>query len=97
MSKSREVALVGGGCSCPSCIFTNRFMGKGFAEWPRGESKSPAKAKAEYSAHVAHSFFGAIKRTTINTDPASFYGTPKGLTRAEVVRVLNATYAANDA
>lgn len=84
-------------CTCVSCSYTDSFHNKGFNAWPRGESKGPAKARAEYSAHVGHSFFGAIKRREINTDPASFYGAPKGLTKAEVKRVLSATYAANDA
>lgn len=83
-------------CDCTSCKYTDSFAGKGFSAWPRGESKGPAKAKAEYSAHVAHSFFGAIKRREINTDPVSFYGTPKGLTRTEVGKVLSASFASND-
>lgn len=83
-------------CTCASCTYTDSFAGKGFAEWPKGEAKGPAKSRSEYSAHVAHSFHGAIKRREINTDPVSFYGTPKGLTRAEVGRVLSASFAAND-
>ena len=83
-------------CDCASCKYTDSFSKKGFAAWPKGEPKGPAKARAEYTAHVAHSYSGGIRRTVINQDPIAFYGIPKGLTRAEVRKVLNRSFAANE-
>lgn len=36
-------------CDCASCTHTDNAT-----VWPSGEAKGPAKARAEYSAHVAH-------------------------------------------
>ena len=77
-------------CRCASCRVTDSFSRKSFADWPKGEPKGAAKAKAEYSAHWSHcgAEFGrkpaALSgspfpcRGTAQTDPRIWYHFPGG-------------------
>ena len=60
-------------CTCTSCKYTDSFKG-GFASWPRGEPKGPAKSRAEYAAHVAHNWKDARKAASLGPVGAAFYG-----------------------
>jgi hypothetical protein len=42
-------------CTCASCSYTDKYSGKGFAEWPRGEPAGPRASAAAYAAHVRYS------------------------------------------
>lgn len=81
-------------CNCVSCKYTDGFRDTGFAAWPRGNPKTPGKARAEYSAHVSYGLRGGVVRAIqpINPDPVSFYGVPAGSTRTAVTAVLRATF-----
>jgi hypothetical protein len=41
-------------CTCASCSYTDKYAGKGFAEWPRGKPAGRSSVR-EYSAHVRYS------------------------------------------
>lgn len=42
-------------CTCASCSYTDRFAGKGFAAWPRGDPAGHRSSAAAYAAHVRYS------------------------------------------
>lgn len=82
----------GGGCQCASCRETNRHIDSGFGQWPRG-NPAGRKSNAEYSSHCTYALSGEIKGMKVGPDGAGFYGTPAGMTRAQVDAILRATYA----
>lgn len=76
-------------CSCASCSYTDKFAGKGFAEWPRGEPAGPRSSAAAYAAHARHCGAKMQEPYTFKSpDAVNFYGTSPGLSRAAVTRVL---------
>ena len=79
-------------CDCTSCKVTDSYRNAGFKKWPRGEPAGPGASARAYKAHVAHSYFGAHKRVGMGPTGAGFYGTPAGLTRAEVEAVLREAF-----
>lgn len=84
-------------CTCSSCRYTDSFSDKGFDAWPRGEPAGKRSSEAAYRAHVAHSYYGAKKREAVGPAGAGFYGTPAGMTKADVERVLRETFAKAEA
>jgi hypothetical protein len=54
-------------CTCASCSYTDKYAGKGFAEWPRGEPAGPRASAAAYAAHVAHLWKGVPRKSTAFT------------------------------
>jgi hypothetical protein len=40
-------------CTCASCSYTDKYAGKGFAEWPRGKPAGRSSVR-EYAAHVRY-------------------------------------------
>lgn len=80
-------------CTCASCSYTDKFAGKGFAEWPRGEPAGPRSSATAYAVHARHC--GAKMPKPWSYDPpdaVNFYGTSPGLSRAEVNRVLRQSF-----
>jgi hypothetical protein len=53
-------------CTCASCSYTDKYAGKGFAEWPRGEPAGPRASAGAYAAHVRHSFMGVKMRAEVD-------------------------------
>lgn len=82
----------GGGCQCGTCKRTNGLRLAGFDKWPRGETLTPGEVRKAYSAHVSFSFKGAKKSEGVGPSGAGFYGTPAGMSRADVERVLQETF-----
>lgn len=80
-------------CTCSSCAYTDSFAGKSFAAWPTGEPAGQRSSEAAYRAHVAHSTIGARKRVDMGPAGAGYYGTPAGMTKAEVEAVLRKSFA----
>jgi hypothetical protein len=80
-------------CTCASCSYTDKYAGKGFAEWRRGEPAGPRASAGAYAAHVRHSFMGVKMRAEVDRpNGAAWYGVPKGMTRAEVEAVLRKSF-----
>lgn len=79
-------------CACIQCKTTDAYGLRGFATWPKGEQATPAEAKKLYAQHTAFNWKDARKRADLGGAGASFYGTPAGLTRAEVEATLSATF-----
>lgn len=67
----------------------------GFDRWPKGEPAGRRASAASYNAHVSHLWKGVSRTSTDYTRGAGagWYGTPAGMTRAEVERVLRETFA----
>ncbi len=82
-----------GGCNCQQCLATSRYLTKGFAHWPKGESATPREARALYARHAAAAWFDARKSERIGATGAGFYGVPAGLTKAQVDATLRATFS----
>lgn len=82
----------GSGCTCVSCKATNKLRRAGFEQWPTG-NPAGRKAQTAYASHANRAKAGASTGMVIGGAGASFYGTPAGLTRAEVDATLQANFA----
>lgn len=81
----------GSGCACVSCKATNKLARAGFDKWPTG-NPAGRKSQAAYSSHANKSKAGAATGMVIGPAGAAFYGTPAGMTRAEVEAALSAHF-----
>ena len=80
-----------GGCACTSCRETNKYIEKGFADWPRG-NPSGRKSASEYAAHVSFGKRTADRFVVPSLDPVAFYGRPRGMSAREVNAVLRRSF-----
>jgi hypothetical protein len=78
----------GAGCQCQQCKATARYMSRPFSEWPKGAQATPGEARKLYAQHHSFAWKDARKLASIGAAGAGFYGTPAGMTRAEVAAVL---------
>ena len=95
-------------CDCASCEATHRikawpkptgdvqqFKVNALDRLPPADypAKKLVILDRAYRAHVAHSYYGARKRLDFGPAGAGFYGTPKGMTKAQVEAILTKHYA----
>ena len=88
----RMPSIFGGkGCRCVSCRETSKYRLLGFAEWPSG-NPAGSKSKVAYSSHVSFGWRGIGKQQSLPEAGAAFYGTPAGMTKAQVTEVLRRSF-----